>query len=194
MLNRTHQEFEIQPCYERGVIIGADMARQENFNNLHSALRCAIALFAVATFAGCSESQDPVSLFKEGAYERSFVIFRERAASGDDDARNYVGIHYYLGLGTDKDYPEAIKWFEPAALNGHADAMRNLGIMYMRGLGVEQDWSMAYAWLYHAVQNGHEHAEDYLSVSADYVTPNKSMQQRKLIEEKIRDYRRQQTP
>ena len=142
--------------------------------------------------SACGKANSPEDSFKSGDYESSFMQYRTLAESGDSDAANYLGIHYYLGLGTKKDYVKANDWFLASALHENADAMRNLGVMYMRGLGVDQNWGRAYGWLYHAVQRDHPTAQEYLGAVADYVTPNKSMQERALVENLIKETRKEE--
>ncbi|MGR8949194.1 MAG: tetratricopeptide repeat protein [Gammaproteobacteria bacterium] len=146
-----------------------------------------IMLASILICSGCGKAQSPHEAFRSGNYDSSFKQYLGLAQSGDTDAANFLGIHYYLGLGTDKDYDKANKWFLTSALDENADAMRNLGVMYMRGHGVDQDWGRAYGWLYHAVQRNHPKAQEYLGVTADYVTPNKSMQERAFVESLIKD-------
>lgn len=152
----------------------------------------AIYLALLGVLIACGKTQSPEDAFKSGNYESSFEQYRVLAEAGDSDAANYLGIHYYLGLGTAKDYPKANDWFLTAALHENADAMRNLGVMYMRGLGVSQNWGRAYGWLYHAVQRDHPTAEEYLGAVADYVTPNKSMQERAAVESLIKNKRKEE--
>lgn len=147
----------------------------------------AYLLLVLLLLSACGGAQSPQEAFESGDYEDSFQQYLSLAESGDNNAANYVGIHYYLGLGTRKDFDKANEWFLDAALQENADAMRNLGVMYMRGHGVSQDWGRAYGWLYHAVQREHPTAEEYLVVTADYVTPNKSMQERAFVESLIKE-------
>ena len=127
-----------------------------------------------AAVAACGGSEDPVLLFERGEYEDALRLFRERAADGDIVASNYVGMHYYMGVGIDRDFEEAARWFEKAALAEHPGAQRNLGVMYLRGLGVEQDNHQAYGWMYYAHEGGSPGANDYLQLLSDNITPNAS--------------------
>ena len=148
-----------------------------------------ILLMGLAFLSACGSEQSPREAFRTGNYDHSFAQYLSLAEAGDSDAANFLGIHYYLGLGTQKNYDKANEWFLVSALDENADAMRNLGVMYMRGHGFQQDWGRAYGWLYHAVQRDHPTAEEYLGVTADYVTPNKSMQERTLVENLIKEAR-----
>ncbi|MEM7466683.1 MAG: tetratricopeptide repeat protein [Pseudomonadota bacterium] len=127
-----------------------------------------------ALLCGCAEPSDPYQLFKEGRYDQAFVGFLPLAENGDAEAANYVGIHYYVGAGTARDFDIAAKWFEDAALQGHAGAQKNLGVMYYRGLGVKQNYQKAFGWMYHARKGGNKEAANYLFLMQDNVTPNAS--------------------
>ena len=94
-----------------------------------------LVLIGLLIITGCG-SKDPIALFDEGNYEASFPLFSERATSGDNEALNYLGLHYYLGVGTERDFEKAVAAFRQAALGRYTDAQRNLGIMYLRGHGV----------------------------------------------------------
>lgn len=128
--------------------------------------------------AACGSSRDPVELFNSGAYAQSHELFLHRAEAGDLMAQNYLGIHYYLGAGVERDFGEAARWFERAALGKHSGAQRNLGILYLQGLGVPQDYIRAYGWLYQAYMGGNASARAYLSFMGDAMTGNQIMKSR----------------
>ncbi len=135
--------------------------------------------------SACGADPDPTALFEQGEYDDAFDRFSARAAAGDIVAINYIGMHYYLGAGVERDFPEAVKWFERAALAGHPGAQRNLGVMYLRGLGVPLDNHQAYGWLYHAREGGNVGANDYLLMISDNVTPNAAGVARKRVGKRI---------
>ena len=135
--------------------------------------------------ASCGGRDNPVESFSEGDYEASFRIFSQRAATGDSEANNYLGMHYYLGVGVTRDFVRAAKFFEAAALAELPDAQRNLGVMYLRGLGVEQDYHQAYGWFFAAHGGGNASAGEYLNLMGDNVTPNASGIARKHVREQI---------
>ncbi|MGR8920369.1 MAG: tetratricopeptide repeat protein [Gammaproteobacteria bacterium] len=136
----------------------------------------------------CSSGGDPAELFREGEFERAYELFSERAADGDLDAINHLGIHYFLGAGVERDFGQAAKYFEQAALANHADAQRNLGIMYMRGHGVKLDNRRAYGWFFHAHTGGNRTARAYLRVLGDNVTPNAGAAARDAVAELLREH------
>ncbi|MFQ5672316.1 MAG: tetratricopeptide repeat protein, partial [Nitrospinales bacterium] len=62
-----------------------------------------------------------------------------RENPNDAEAQNALGLMYELGLGVQKDYQQAVKWYRLAAEQGVAWAQFNLGLMYHEGQGVQQD-------------------------------------------------------
>ncbi len=108
--------------------------------------------------SACTESKDPKFLFDQGKYEKSFPLWGVLANEGDSFAQNYIGIHYYLGLGTEKNYKQAKEWFEKSAIQGSADAQYNLAVMYENGQHVKQDYVTAAMWYSLAIVNKNEHA------------------------------------
>jgi TPR repeat protein len=144
-------------------------------------------VFLLLALTACKEAAEDA--FRRGAYDRSLAAFATRAEGGDADALNYLGVHYYLGLGVDRDPARAAGLFERAAIAGHRGACRNLGILYLRGLGVKQDRVKAYAWFFAGFEAGDALAFKYLEYAADYITPNQSMAARRWVIEFLRDAR-----
>lgn len=68
------------------------------------------------------------------------------------------GIIYYKGVGVEKDYAKALKWFELAAEKNYASAERILGWMYCNGEGVEKNEEKAAELFVRAVEHGYEDA------------------------------------
>ncbi len=136
-------------------------------------------------FVGCAGEPDPVALFEAGNFEDAFNAFEARAKAGDAEAENYLGIHFYLGAGVERDFAQAARWFERAARHGSASAQRSLGILYLRGLGVPQDNFKAYGWLYGAYEHGVLNARDYLAQMGDTLTPGQIIQARKWVDEEL---------
>ncbi|MBL1142624.1 MAG: sel1 repeat family protein [Proteobacteria bacterium] len=106
----------------------------------------------------CAENSDPKILFDKGEYDKSLPLWVELATKGDALAQNYVGIQYYLGLGTERNYQQAIEWFEKSATQGFADAQYNLAVMYENGQHVQQDYTIAAMWYSLAIDKENEHA------------------------------------
>lgn len=134
-------------------------------------------LLVVLCLYACGKPADPKVAFQQGDFETSLQLWLPRAEAGDQEAQDYVGIHYYMGLGVRRDYKEAIKWFAPAAAAGYPDAQRNYGDMYQYGHGVPQDYYQAFIWYFAASQQGHATAKLALANITDYnkLTPNQQM-------------------
>ena len=142
-------------------------------------------LSALLTLPACSDDKDAFERFSAGDYQASFKSFLRRADNGDNAAINFVGIHYYLGLGVERDFSAAARWFERAARAANTDAQRNLGVLYMRGWGVPRDNVTAYGWLFQAASQGNVRAREYLQTVEHSITPNQTMQARRWIADQL---------
>ena len=78
----------------------------------------------------------------------SIVIekIKNEAAKGNKEAQYNLGGMYYYGLGLEKDYAEAFKWYQKAAKKGHPEAQQALGYMYETGEGITQNYQEAIKW------------------------------------------------
>lgn len=77
-------------------------------------------------------------------------------SAGQDHKR---GLLFYKGIGVDKDFKKAARWFKQAARKGHARAQYNLGIMSYLGQGVPQDYAQAAVWFKKAGEQDHAGAQ-----------------------------------
>jgi uncharacterized protein len=116
---------------------------------------CSVVILLFA----CTETNDPKAFFEKGQYKKAYALWQPLANRGDFVAQNYIGIHHYLGLGTNKNYKLAKEWFEKAAIQGFADAQYNLGVMYENGEFVKVDYIVAATWFYLALESGNDHAK-----------------------------------
>ena len=105
--------------------------------------------------SACADINDPKILFEKGQYKKAYSLWKSLARDGDSIAQNYVGIHYYLGLGTKRNYKQAKEWFEKSAIQGFVDAQYNLGVMYENGQHVKQNYVTAAMWYSLAIDNEH---------------------------------------
>lgn len=108
-------------------------------------------------FIACTEN-NPETAFRNGNYERAFELWKPLAEHDNLNAQYYLGLHYYLGLGTVKNQFRAREWFEKAAVHGHPGAQLSLGTMYQNGETVPQNFSMAYTWYYASAIQGNKQA------------------------------------
>ena len=65
-----------------------------------------------------------------------------------------LGEAFFRGLGRDKDYARAFRYYRKAADMGHVHAMTRLGCCYAYGFGVEQNLEYAKVCFEHASENG----------------------------------------
>ena len=84
---------------------------------------------------------------------------KTRAAQGEAEAQNNLGLRYYKGQGVPQDDAEALKWFRLAAAQGNASAQTSLGVMYSQGNGVPQDYAAALKWYRLAAAQGDAKAQ-----------------------------------
>ena len=102
----------------------------------------------------------------------------EDATRNSATAQHNLGGMYRDGQGVEKDFKEAVKWYQKAAEQGLATAQYNLGAMYRQGQGVEQDFKEAVKWWHKAAYQGFAMAQRNLGaiyyrgdgVLKDYVT------------------------
>jgi TPR repeat protein len=70
---------------------------------------------------------------------------------------------HHKGLGVERDYKEAEKWFRPAAERGSPQAQFMLGLMLYYGEGMPEDKEEALSWFRKAAEKGHNEAQFFLS-------------------------------
>ncbi|MSR13792.1 MAG: sel1 repeat family protein [Gammaproteobacteria bacterium] len=150
----------------------------------------AIALWlAVLVTAACSKPGDATAALRRGQLEDTVVLMLKNAERGDAQAQNSLGVLYYLGSGTPRDYAKALHWFELAAIAGNASAQRHLGSMFRQGLGTPKDDFRAFGWYDAAHHSGDPHARDYMAWTALVVGPNQQALGRRLIAKDLKDKR-----
>jgi TPR repeat protein len=74
-----------------------------------------------------------------------------------------VGKFFYYGFCFERDYGEAVKWFQAAADQGNPSAQFLLGEAYEKGKGFKRDYVQAAKWYEQAAFNGDNHAIHHLS-------------------------------
>ena len=65
----------------------------------------------------------------EQCYTKAYALFLEAAKAGHVKALSYTGRMLWKGEGIDKNYEEAIKWYEAAADKGDATSSYCLGVL-----------------------------------------------------------------
>lgn len=136
---------------------------------LFAQLACLILLSG-----GCGERKTALEAFDTGDYTTAYKLFRAGAEAGDVEAQNYLGVHYYLGLGVKRDLHKALQWYEKAALQGDPEAQFNYGLMFFNAYGTEHNITTAFKWFYASYRQGNANAERYMNSLADdnLLSPN----------------------
>jgi len=97
------------------------------------------AVCLAALLAGCTPGSGPGAL-------PALSELKRHAEQGDQQAQLALGRRYRDGIGTPRDYAEAVKWYRRCADAGNAAGMDNVGFMHLRGWGVPQDSNIAVAY------------------------------------------------
>ena len=63
-----------------------------------------------------------------------------------------------------KNYEDAVKWYQQSANDNNAEGMTSLGYMYANGLGVKGDYSVAAKWYLKGAQSGNARAMSYIGM------------------------------
>ena len=74
-----------------------------------------------------------------------------------------LGCMYATGSGVQKDYKEALSWYQKAAAKGNADALYSLGEAYEHGQGVRENVQQAVNWYHDAALRGSQPAKAALA-------------------------------
>ena len=139
---------------------------------LRLTLTLSVCLLLLA--GGCGSDKSARQAFEAGDYVTAYRLFRPLAESGDVAAQNYLGVHFYLGLGVERDWPQALQWYEKAAKQGDPGAQLNYGLMFHNGYGTNPDIGTAFMWYYASYRQGNATAGRYMdSLAADnLLSPN----------------------
>jgi hypothetical protein len=87
---------------------------------------------------------------------------KKAAQQGNVIAQNTLGYIYLHGQGVEKDYKEAVKWFEKSANQAYPAAQFNLAIMYKLGQGVEVSHPESIKWMQLAANQNYAQAQSHL--------------------------------
>jgi TPR repeat protein len=75
-----------------------------------------------------------------------------------------IGVMYFKGIGVEKNYAIAYRWFYMAANQGHARAQNDMAVLLSKGLGVRQNKPEAYVWFIRAAEQGFADSQYNLGV------------------------------
>lgn len=74
--------------------------------------------------------ENALSLFHKENYEGALEMLEPLATEGSAEAQAYLGVMYQLGLGVERNVPEAFQWLTRAAQQGVGFAAHNLGTLH----------------------------------------------------------------
>ena len=89
------------------------------------------------------------------------------AKHGDVYAQGMLGDKYFNGIGVEKNFEEAVKWYRKSAEQGTAEGQWRLGQCYRYARGVQRNIREALFWYKKAAEQGHEKAADVYSLLKD---------------------------
>lgn len=74
--------------------------------------------------------------YSKHSLKKAYSVFLDLAQEGYPKAQNRVGKHLLYGIGVEKDYKMALKWFENAYFkHKYKPAVCNLAVMFANGYG-----------------------------------------------------------
>ena len=100
-------------------------------------------------------------------YTKAMYWMKKVAESGDVEAKFHVGAMYHDGEGVERDFLEAIKWYEAAAEGGFSPAWCCIGMIYnnTRDDGAPADFAKAIEYFQKGTEAGDPNAYYYLGVA-----------------------------
>ncbi len=89
---------------------------------------------------------------------KGFLVLEPTA----DKMQPYIWYHlgrlYNFGYGTERNFSEALKWFQKAAMSDNGYAQYSLGSLYYYGNGTVQNYEKAFEWFKKSADNGNIYA------------------------------------
>jgi len=99
-----------------------------------------------------------LSFYKQKKYEKAFLLWKEEASRGNDQAMVNIGLLYLKGEGVAQDPHLSKTWFEQAIHHDNPSAYYNIALMYQNGIGVKNDDVLALSYFKSAASKGHSGA------------------------------------
>jgi uncharacterized protein len=93
-----------------------------------------------------------------GEYERAISEFKPEAELDNTYAQIKIGFMYENGWGVDKDFIQALEYYESAARAGNPEGLISIAKLYAYGKGVDRNEERAINNLLLAVKSGENHA------------------------------------
>jgi len=99
-----------------------------------------------------------LAFYKQKKYEKAFLLWKEEASRGNDQAMVNIGLLYLKGEGVAQDPALSKNWFEQAITHNNPSAYYNIALMYQNAIGVEKDDALALTYFKSAAAFGHSGA------------------------------------
>lgn len=108
--------------------------------------------------------------------EMKFKRLKERSTSSDFTEYHELAECYHKGIGTKRNYKQALKWYVKEAETGNAEAQYALGMRYWKGeklVGGVQNEEEALRWMEMAAEMGHKKAIKFVEEHKLSIDPAK---------------------
>lgn len=128
--NSAEAIYELGRFFYEGKIVKQNFDKAKTFFEQSAGLGFIEAKYALGIFY--FNKKNP-----HHSHKKAYNIFLELAQKENHaPSQNRVGMYLAFGIGIDKDYKEAVKWFEKSANNGYVTGQCHLALMYASGKGV----------------------------------------------------------
>jgi TPR repeat protein len=106
---------------------------------------------------------------KNEAHARKLVLAAKAAIEGTAEkgsavAQNLLGNMHFYGVGVEKDYAAALRWYRKAAAQNHPGPQNLIGLCFENGWGVKKDYGEALRWYRKAAEQNHAGGQYNLGV------------------------------
>jgi cell division septation protein DedD len=96
-------------------------------------------LFLLTLSAARADYASGAAAYDRGDHAAALAEWMPLAEAGDASAQLALGVLYEAGLGTARDYSQAMTWYRAAAAQGSPAAQNNLALLYAHGRGVPRN-------------------------------------------------------
>ncbi|MDO5768847.1 MAG: tetratricopeptide repeat protein [Psychrobacter sp.] len=97
-----------------------------------------------------------------------FSRVKAKAEAGDKEAQYDLADMYFRGVGVEKNYQTAVKWFLVSAQQNYEYAQEMMAMVYYSGYGVPQDYGKAKQWLDLLISKNNPKAQNLLATMYTY--------------------------
>ncbi|NCJ04957.1 sel1 repeat family protein [Synechococcales cyanobacterium C] len=114
-----------------------------------------------------SNLENGQAAFEAEDYINAFRLLKPIAEQGNAEAQCVIANMYQLGLGLERDFSEAIHWYEKSAEQGYGVASNNLAEIFRSGAcGIAANQEKAEKW-YHKARE-----QEFLHTRRNFLSNN----------------------